>query len=528
MTSESPQNPAAARSVILAIHRDGRYRELLQLALSGGGYQVVLAPDTEEAIGQLRRHRPDFILLDGALAEECGVNHCHALRSGPYGVQVPLILISDDAPAEACAQAQRLGADDSLSRPFAPAELLLRVRRQLDQAEARRLLTEKSAQLERDLKRAGEELEATRRRNRLQRLGAQALVDFSHRVEERFDAADLQRHALIHLGTLLHVGGLCLFEPPGRDSAWLVPSRWHGLPEERVRGLRLPLSSEFVRILGVEARPLRLAEFERIPGTSWESGLVAAAGFALIAPLVAHRRLIGLIAICERFDGRPYDAADLELMALFTAAMAQMLDAARVRERERQLTRSSLNLVVERLEAVHPWLAGHSSRVSRMACEVGRRVGLNTRDLDDLGIVCVLHDLGRAATDPRLFNREGPLSSEEMELVGRYPLESARLAEMAGWGDAVVLPIRLHKEWWSGQGGRVGLARQAIPIGARILLVADCYDAMMSPRPHRGPLSQDEARRYIAEQSGRQFDPLVADALLDLVMPSGSSRRLAS
>lgn len=527
MTTEPTAQSTEPRSVVLAIHRDARFRELLHLALTGGGYDVVLTSDTDEAVGQLRRYRPDLLLLDAALAEECGVNHCEALRSGPFGVRAPLILVSDDAPADACARASALGADDSMSRPFAPAELLLRARRLLEQAEGRRRLTERAAQLERDLKRAGDELEATRRRNRLQRLGAQALVDFSHRMEERFDAADLQRHALIHLGTLLHVSGLCLFEAPGRDAAWLTPARWHGLPEERVRGLRLPVGSEFVRILGVEGRPLRLAEFDRIPGTSWESGLIGAAGFTLVAPLVAHRRLIGLVAVTERHDARPFDAADLELLALFSAATAQMLDAARTREHERRLTRSSLNLVVERLEAAHPWLVGHSGRVSRLAREVGRRVGLNSRDLDDLGIVCALHDLGRALTDPTLLNRQGPLSQEEMRLVQRYPLESARLAEMAGWDDSIVVPIRLHKEWWSGHGGSVGLARHAIPIGARILLVADCYDAMTSPRPHRDALSEDEARRYIADQAGRQFDPVVADALLELVVPE-PSRQLAS
>lgn len=528
MKAEPNEIPTGSRSLILVIHRDRQYRELLHLALSGGGHEVVLAPDVEEAIGQLRRHSPEFILLDGSLAEEGGVNHCAALRSGPYGAAVPLILISDAAPADACDRALRLGADDSLSRPCAPAELLLRVRRLLDQSDERRRMAVRVAELEREHRRASEDLELTRRRNRRHRLGTQALVEFSHKIEDRFDAADIQRHALIHLGTLLGVGGLCLFEPPGRDAAWLTPARWHGLPEDRVKNLRLPLASEFVRILGFEARPVALAEFERIPGTAWESGLMATAGFAMVAPLVSHRRLIGLIAATERQDGHPFDASDRELMALFAATSAQMLDAARSRESERLLTRSSLNLVVERLEAVHPWLVGHSGRVGRLARDVGRRIGLGSRDLDDLAIACALHDLGRAVADPRIWNREGPLSAEELELVRSYPRESARLAEMAGWGDSVVQPIRLHTEWWSGQGGGIGLTRQAIPLGARILRAVDCYDSMTSPRPHRGPVSEDEARSYIIREAGRQFDPVVADALLEVVGSVAPPRRLAS
>ena len=122
-------------------------------------------------------------------------------------------------------------------------------------------------------------------------------MDFSQKMEHRPDVAELQRHALIHLGTLLHVSGLCLFETQSPESAWLTPARWHWVGEERVRGLRLPVSAEFVRILSVEGRPLRLSEFERVPGTAWETGLVAAAGFTLIAPLMVHRQLLGLIAL---------------------------------------------------------------------------------------------------------------------------------------------------------------------------------------------------------------------------------------
>lgn len=517
-----------AKHVVQVIHRDARFRELIHLALTGAGYEVVLAPDVDEAVGQLRRHSPDAILLDAVLAEAGEINHCHSLRSGPFGRRVPLLLMGDDAPAEACARAFRLGADDSLSRPFAPAEMLLRLRRHLEQAAQRRLMGQANTELELELKRANQELEAARRRHRTQRLGVQALVDFSQKMEHRPDVAELQRHALIHLGTLLHVSGLCLFETQSPESAWLTPARWHWVGEERVRGLRLPVSAEFVRILSVEGRPLRLSEFERVPGTAWETGLVAAAGFTLIAPLMVHRQLLGLIALSDRNDGQPFEAADLELLALFAAATAQMMETARGRERERNLSRASLGLLVERLEAAYPFLAGHTRRVSRLAQEIGRRIGLPQRDLDDLAIAAALHDLGKSLGNPGLLTRPGPLTAEEKSLVRRFPEESARLAEMAGWGESIVGPIRYQQEWWSGRGGPVGLSRHAIPVGARILGVADCYDAMTSPRPYREPVGDEEARRFLLESAGDRFDPLVVEALLDLIAGEADWRQKAS
>ena len=517
-----------SKSLILVVHRDARFRELIHLALTGAGYEVVLAPDVDEAVGQLRRHSPEAILLDAVLAEAGDINHCHSLRSGPFGRRVPLMLMADEAPAEACARAFRLGADDSLSRPFAPAEMLLRLRRHMELAAQRCLMGQANAELERELKRASHELEATRRRQRTHRLGVQALVDFSQKVEQRLDVSDLQRHALIHLGTLLHVSGLCLFEAQTRDSAWLTPARWHWVGEERVRGLRLPLSSEFVRILTVEGRPLRLNEFERVPGTAWESGLVAAAGFTVIAPLIVHRKLLGVIALSDRNDGQPFEAADLELLALFAAATAQMMETARGRERERTLSRASLDLLVERLESTHPFLAGHTRRVSRLAQEIGRRIGLPQRELDDLAIAAALHDLGKSLGDPALLTRPGPLTPEELSLVRRFPEESARLAEMAGWEESVVAPIRYQQEWWSGRGGPVGLARHAIPVAARILGVVDCYDAMTSARPHRPPLAEEEVRQYLVERAGDRFDPLMVETLLELITGEGGERQKAS
>lgn len=529
MTMESAHtDQKESKHVVLVVHRDARFRELIHLALTGAGYDVVLAPDVDEAVGQLRRHSPDAILLDAVLAEVDDINHCHSLRSGPFGRRVPLVLMADDAPAEACARAFRLGADDSLSRPFAPAEMLLRLRRHLELAAQRQAMGQMNQELERELKRTSQELDAARRRHRTQRLGVQALVDFSQKMEQRLDVADLQRHALIHLGTLLHVSGLCLFEAQSKESAWLTPARWHWVGHERVRGLRLPITSEFVRILGVEGRPLRLNEFERVPGTAWESGLVAAAGFTVIAPLMAHRRLIGVIALSDRNDGQAFEAADLELLALFAAAIAQMMETARGRERERSLSRATLGLLVERLEATHPFLAGHTRRVSRLAQEIGRRIGLPQRDLDDLSIACALHDLGKCLGDPTFLTRPGPLTPEELCLVRRFPEESARLAELAGWEESIVAPIRYQQEWWSGRGGPVGLARNAIPVGARILGVADTYDAMTSPRPYREPVGDAEARQYLVEVAGDRFDPLVVEALLELTAGESDWRQKAS
>jgi HD-GYP domain-containing protein (c-di-GMP phosphodiesterase class II) len=122
-----------------------------------------------------------------------------------------------------------------------------------------------------------------------------------------------------------------------------------------------------------------------------------------------------------------------------------------------------------------------------------------------------------------VWSLTGPLAPADRRLVERHPLEGERLAAEAAWPGTVLRGIRHHHERWDGSGYPGGLTGEAIPLEARILAVADAYEAMTSPRPHRPAIAADQALARIRGGAGVQFDPQLAAAFARSVAPRRSA-----
>jgi len=162
--------------------------------------------------------------------------------------------------------------------------------------------------------------------------------------------------------------------------------------------------------------------------------------------------------------------------------------------------------------------AAHARRVQGYASALAREVCAADEIL--IGAVqtaALLHDIGKLAIPDRLLHKPGPLTREEYEQV---KLHAAIGADMLGGIDfpgPLALIVRHHHENWDGTGYPDGLSGDHIPFGARLLAIADCYDALTSERPYRKGLPHDRALKMIAERRGTSFDPAVCDAFLRVV-----------
>ncbi|MDZ4804893.1 MAG: response regulator [Candidatus Eisenbacteria bacterium] len=514
MSQESSHQSARSRTAetILVVHADSRLCELLQLTLASAGYEVLVAGSAEEALSHHRRAQPDLTLIDLAMVGREGQPFCEMLQGRRSSRRVPMIVISDLSPPETARQGIAVGAEDFLVRPFSPPELLLRVRQSLNRLAESRALSLAHEDLDGILRRTQADLESLRQRVRTQKGGLQTLLDFNRRLDPTEDEADLEQTCLTQAALLAHSAGVCLFRLSEDDVLWLSPSRWQGISGEDVSGLRLPVAGEFLEILASNGGPVRLTEFERVPGTSLEAGTLSAAGFAIAAPLVLKGELVGLLALGE--EPRGDRDADLEAIGLLAGSVAHLLEASRLRRHDRDRAMGTLGALVDRLEGQYPDLAGHSRRVTQMALATGRRLQLPKQDLDVLRVAGQLHDLGRLLNDTDILVRPGPLSDEDWLRVRRHPGDAAEIAAEAHWPDDVQSAIRHHRERWSGEGYPGGLSKDAIPMHARILGAADSLDAMTSPRPYRQRMGDSEARHQLLAESGRRYDPVVIEALL--------------
>jgi len=167
------------------------------------------------------------------------------------------------------------------------------------------------------------------------------------------------------------------------------------------------------------------------------------------------------------------------------------------------------------LEARDPYLRGHSARVTSLAEGLARRLGWSGQRLDALRLGGTLHDVGKIAVTTSVLCKPGPLTEEELAQIRTHPLAGARLIE-AVLDFRPALPYVLHHhERWDGAGYPHGLAADEIPIEARLLGVADAFDAMTSVRSYRPALSVEQALGELARCAGSQFDPEVAETFVE-------------
>jgi diguanylate cyclase (GGDEF)-like protein/putative nucleotidyltransferase with HDIG domain len=157
----------------------------------------------------------------------------------------------------------------------------------------------------------------------------------------------------------------------------------------------------------------------------------------------------------------------------------------------------------------------HLERMRTYSLGMGKRLGLPPEDLEALGAAAVLHDVGKLAVPEHILSKPGPLTREEFEKIKIHPIVGAEILERVNFPYPVARLVRFHHEKWNGTGYPAGLKGDQIPMGARILAVADCFDALISGRPYRQAVSFEEALRKVRAEAGASFDPAVVQVLLD-------------
>jgi putative nucleotidyltransferase with HDIG domain len=167
----------------------------------------------------------------------------------------------------------------------------------------------------------------------------------------------------------------------------------------------------------------------------------------------------------------------------------------------------------------------HARRVQHYAVALAEKIGItNERTVRAIEAAALLHDIGKLGVPDAVLNKPGPLTPGEYERVKQHSALGADLLAAIDFPGPLSLIVRHHHENWDGSGYPDGLRGEDIPIGARVLAVADCYDALTSERPYRAALPHCTAASMIDERSGSMYDPQVATAFLGIVQRLLSTR----
>lgn len=237
----------------------------------------------------------------------------------------------------------------------------------------------------------------------------------------------------------------------------------------------------------------------------------------LVLPLLIGNSVIGIISIFYA-DGKNHGEDDFHHARQLANQVAVALSNAFLVEDLESLNWGTLEALARTVDAKSRWTAGHSERVTDLAVKIASVLGMNQKEMDALQRAAFLHDIGKIGVPLAILDKPGALDANEYSIVKEHPAIGARILEpIEAYAD--VIPIVLqHHERYDGKGYPNGLSGDNITLGARILAVADVFDAVVSERPYRQGWVQEKAIALIADNAGRDFDPRVVEAFLSTRM----------
>lgn len=186
------------------------------------------------------------------------------------------------------------------------------------------------------------------------------------------------------------------------------------------------------------------------------------------------------------------------------------------REQISQLSLQSILTIAQTVDARDHYAKGHSIRVALYCREIAQKLGWEKEDTENLYYTALLHDIGNIAVEDAVLNKTSALTEEEYEQVKEHTEVGSEMVKNTSFIDGVEDAVRYHHEHYDGT-GYIGLSGEKIPLSARIIAVADAYEAMTSDRAYRKKMTEKEAREELIRGRGRQFDPVFVDTFIQLL-----------
>lgn len=222
--------------------------------------------------------------------------------------------------------------------------------------------------------------------------------------------------------------------------------------------------------------------------------------------------LVGWLVALNPLDGQPF-GSEVEQLRTVASLIATQWANARLFDEIKELLFGVIRSLTAAIDAKDPYTSGHSERVARIAVRLGEELGLSQQERSDLYLMGLLHDVGKIGIEDQVLKKAGSLSSEEYRQIQGHVRIGVRILSDLKRFQHLLPGVAAHHEHVDGSGYPAGLRGEQIPLAARILAVADAFDAMSSTRPYRRPLTPSQISDVFRVGKGSQWDPGVVDAL---------------
>jgi len=261
-------------------------------------------------------------------------------------------------------------------------------------------------------------------------------------------------------------------------------------------------------------KPLYIKDLEQDKRFSKKEGIDYKLKQLLMVPIIIEGEVKGVINLDNNTS---FTTDTISLLKSFSEQAAVTINNARLYQKIQDSYFEIVKALAQAIEVKDPYTHGHSARVMEYAVQIAQKLGLLEEEIESLRYAAILHDIGKIGVRGIILNNPNGLTTEEYDEVKRHPIIGENIITPIELLQPIRPLIRHHHEWYNGKGYPDGLSGENIPLGARILAVADAYDAMKSDRPYRKTLTEETAIQELKRGNRTQFDPKTVEVFLELL-----------
>lgn len=505
---------------ILVVDDDLKVLEILEESLRRKGYSVTTASSGRQALSSFEARNPKLVLLDMMLPDLSGLEVMEQFRESTTNPDVPIMILSANDDVEVRLAGLEAGADDYIVKPVALKELCARVDKVIRRSASAIELRSRQDALESQLTRGREDYSQIEKDLKRQLFSMKTLFSVSQDLNRVLDTDELISVVSLTLLGELRISSLALFSLERENDGHFNLLGVKGFSGNKFSGIKIDRRSEFVNLLNQAQDPRRLA---RNPDRTWARILpdLRLAVFEYVTPIKVKEQIKGIVFTGPKLSGEDYSTYDKDMMMFIANSTGIGMENARLLKQLQLTYVSTLKTLISVIEAKDPYTKGHTERVAAYAVDIANGLRLSEPDRRRITFGALLHDIGKLGVAENIIFKKGKLDSSEWDVLKSHSDIGARVVGRMEFLTGTMEIVKHHHESWDGSGYPDGLSGEQIPLGARIVAVADSFDAMTTDRSYRRALSIEEAIARMNEAAGTQFDPRIVRVFVRHIREKG-------
>jgi putative nucleotidyltransferase with HDIG domain len=477
---------------ILIIDDEEYILNLSKDILSKNNYTVKTATSGIDGLKLFEKEPFDLILTDMKMPGIDGLDVIKEIRT--KNNEIPVIVITGHGTLDIAIKSLRLGAQGFILKPFTPTELRASI---ADALEKTRLLAEN-----------------------IRMRALMPLFEVSKEIIGEVDPERLMRLIVNFAVKEAHADKVFLALINEKTDKLQIKEDYN-LSHNFVRKFEESDGEKILKFMRENTKPFLISPGMKHPIEFEGINEIENITSGICVPLAVRNHFIGVCYIGKTRKDQPVTPSEVELMSVLGDHAAAAVENTRLYEKLELSYLSTIITLSGVVEAKDFYTDKHMKDIAEYSVEIAKKMDLSEKDIEDIRKAALLHDLGKVSVPDSILLKEGKLSAYEMEIIKKHPSTGARMIEQVEPLKYAREIIMHHQECFDGSGYPGGLKGAKIPLGARIVAVADAFGAMITDRPYRKAFSIERAVLELKEYSGKQFDPAIVEIFISVLREKG-------